>query len=379
MKASRRGVALRQLLDLCDDLQRIRTQLAGGQLARDARSRLRRQERTKRDRLARDLQKYRFHGPLAQLLREFRFDLVHFQLLATLLQRHLRSEDPATEGRALLSSVFENSFDVLAGIDLLREDGVLRASGVVVLQDQEDVAADDLLGARFRISEDALIAFRDEIAGLVVEDRSGARLTYAGNHEYLVDLRILHNLYKHRSERVFHHERWDRVHAGGGHALGRQLTRRIEQFRHRIDARLANTPDATEFPAVRFFREHHLDDDEQIVVVHLLFKELYEGNAYADVADLLRLCSADELSLVRSRRLVDPHGRLRRAEILQIESLVEGRDLTGEASLSDWVVNQLFGAAIADERIDTDARLDWHLYLKNLEDTQSFFRDLEAN
>lgn len=256
MNTSARGAALRDLLALCDDLQSIRTQLAAGPLPKDTRARLRRQERTKRDRLARDLARYRFHGPLAQLLREYRFDLLHFQLLATLLQRHLRSDEPAMEGRELLAAVFDSSFDVLSGMELLREHGVLRASGMIELEDDEALA-EDVLDARFRISEDALIAFRDEIAGLVVEDRGSPHGPYAGNQDLLVDLRVLHNLYKHRSERLFHQERWDRVQARAA-GLGKQLTRRIDAFRARIEQRLANTPDAGEFPALRFFTAHDL-------------------------------------------------------------------------------------------------------------------------
>ena len=60
-------------------------------------------------------------------------------------------------------------------------------------------------------------------------------------------------------------------------------------------------------------------------------------------------------------------------------SMIEGRELTGEVHLADWVVNFLFGANSAEERIRADEQLDWHLYLKKIEDTGSFYRDLEAN
>ena len=59
--------------------------------------------------------------------------------------------------------------------------------------------------------------------------------------------------------------------------------------------------------------------------------------------------------------------------------MLEGRELTGEVYLADWAVNHLFGGFQSEEAIDPDARLDWHLYLKNLDDTGTFFRDLEAN
>ena len=366
------------MLDLCDDLQSIRTRMTDPELRRDARARLRRQVRSKVDQLSKDLGNYRFRGPLAAVFREFRFEPVHFQLIATLLHHHLRAENAGLEGRAILSAVFDNSFDVLQGLSLLHENAPLRASGLVVLADDED-CPNDVLEARFRISEEALQTFQDEIQGLVVEDqRSPGSKVYSSNRAYLQDLRILHNLYKHRSERVFHQDRWDRVHSAGP-TPGSYLTRRIEAFGRQIRTRLEATPEAVRFPAVRFFAEHALVEEEMVVAIHLLFKELYEGNAYADTAELMRLVSPNELALLRNRRLFLPSGTLVKAEIIHIEPMLEGRELTGEVYLADWAVNYLLGGDLTEEAIEADERLDWHLYLKHLDDARSFYRDLEAN
>jgi hypothetical protein len=376
MKSRRRVVALRDLLDLCADLQRIRARLDSEELPRDLRTRLRRQVRTKSSRLAERLSDYRFQGPLGRLLRDYDLDSVHFQLLAALLQRHLRADEPALEGRRLLAAVFEDPVDILAGAALLQEGSALRSSGLIVLDDED--LSEDVLESRFRIAEDALLAFRQEIAGLVVEDRRTRPSAYSGNHEYLLDLRILHNLYRLRSHRLFHVDRWDRVHAAAPRS-GERLQQRIDAFSQRIQRRLDATPESDRFPAVRFVREHGLDEAEVMMVIHLLFRELYEGNPYADAAELVRLVAASELDLVRCRRFVLDSGRLVTLEILENEPALESRPLTGEVHLSDWAVNFLFGANGADDSIDVDDRLDWHLYLKNLPDAQSFFRDLEAN
>lgn len=378
MKSTRRGEALRTLLGMCDDLQRARSKLAEADLGRDARGRLRRRVRAKSQRLERELTNYRFKGPLGYLMREYGLEPVHFQLLATLLQRHLRSDTPSLEGRLILASVFEDSFDLLAGMALLQENSVLRASGLIELDGEQENTV-DVLEARFRISEAALEAFRDEIAGLVVDDRSSAQIGYASNHEFLTDLRMLQNLYKHRSERLFHQERWDRIHAGNA-APGRGLTRRIEAHWRRIEHRIAATPEAMSLPAVRFMHEFRLTEEERVIVVHLLFKELFEGNAYADAAELIRLVSSDEIELVRNRRLLLPTGALIRHEMIRIEAMIEGREMTGEVYLTDWVVNWVIGTATRDGAIGSDDRLDWHLYLEKLGgDSRSFFRDLEKN
>lgn len=378
MKSTRRSHALRKLLDLCDDLHRLRARLAAAALPRETRARLVRQMRSKTERLARDLAAYRFKGPLGRLMREHRLSLVQFQVLATLLQRHLRAEDESSmEGRELLAAVFESSFDVLSGMELLHENGALRRSGLVVVDDSDERAL-ELLESRYRLGHEALTAFREEVLGVVVDDGRGAVEAYASNHEYLLDLRILHNLYLHRSERVFQQERWDRAHPGVV-APGRQLGQRIEAFWNRIERRLALGPDAAQFPGVRFFREHRLGRAETIVVVALLFRELFEGIAWADVAELIRLISGDELELLRNRRHFLEHGRLLRQDIVKVSAELDGRTLTGEAQLSDWAVNQLFGAPMGDGAIDADDRLDWHLYLEKLEDARTFFRDLEGN
>jgi len=370
-------VALRRLLDLCDELHRIRDKMSDPELVREARTRLRRQSKRKSVQLTRDLSAYRFRGPLGQVMREYRFTPADFEALAVLLHRTMRSEDPAMEGRLILASIFETSFEVLAGMNVLHAGGRLRSSGLVQLVDDEEDDASDLLSARFRLSDEALQAFREEIAGVVPEDLQRRKVGgYQNNREFLVDLRILHNLYKGRSERVFHHERWDRLHAGST-VPGRSLTQRIERFWSRIHRRLRDNPEAKEFPAVKALRAWNVSEEETVMIVHLLFKELYEGNAYADAVELIRLVSHDEAELIRNKRLMAPSGNLLARGLLQLESMIEGRELTGEVHLADWAVNALFGHSAAEESIRPDERLEWHLYLKSLEDTAQFFEGLE--
>lgn len=380
MRRATRSSQVERLLNLCDDLQRLSARMRDPELGREQRSRLRSMSRRKIAVLTRDLRAIRQRGPLAQVMKQYRLTPQDFLVLAHLLQRHLRAEDPAVQGRVLLSAVFETSFEVLTGLDLLRDGSPLRASGLVVVDDDEE-HPDDLLEARFRVSEEALNAFRDEAIGFVPEDlrRSGVD-RYSSNREFLIDLRILHNLYKERSERVFHPDRWDRLHSTPL-SPGRGLTRRIETMWRRVRTRLDHSEDRARFPAVRFMVEYMLTEPEMVIVVHLLFKELYEGSAYADAVELVRLVSADEAQLIDNRKLIVPHGALRRGEILNVEPMIEGRDLTSEVHLADWVVVAMFGpAANATGRsIHPDEKLDWHLYLQGLRESEKFFRDLEAN
>jgi hypothetical protein len=379
MNKLKRAAALRRLLELCDDLDRLRTRMEDPALRREARARLRRSSRRKAVMLTKDLAGYRFRGPLGQTLREHRLDATHFRLLAVLLNRHLRTEEPAIEGRLLLGSIFETSFEILSGIDLLHESSPLRTSGLVVLDDEEDPRPGDLLEARFRLSDEAILWFRAEVTG-----QAAAAITrrnqegYASNREYLVDLKLLQNLYRLRSERVFHPDRWGRVHREVTEP-GRWLSQRIRRLGTLIRQRLERSLAAAQFPAVKFKTENGLSDEELVIVVHLLFREIYEGIPHADSVELLRLISTDEADLLRNRRLLLPDGRLRSLEIVSVEPFLNNRELTGEVHLNDWVVNELLGATPGERAIDMDERLNWHLYLKQLEDTERFYRDLGQN
>ncbi len=378
MKRIARAPRVENLLNLCDDLQLITSRMRDPELGRDQRSKLRTQSRHKVARLTRDLRAYRFRGPLAEIMRQYRLSPQHFLVLAQLLHRHLRAEDSAVQGRVLLSAVFDTSFAVLTGLDLLRDESPLRASGLMLVDDDAE-HPDDLLEARFRISEDAVNGFRDEVVGFVPEDlRRSLTDRYHGNRDVLIDLRILHNLYKERSERVFHSDRWDRLH-NTPLSPGRGLTRRIDSMWRRVRKKLDLSAAKATFPAVRFMLDHMLGEPEMIIVVHLLFKELYEGNAYADAAELVRLVSADEAQLIDNRRFMAKSSTLLRSEIVEVEPVLEGRELTGEVHLADWVVNSMFGPAgnVPETSIAADEKLEWYEYLQGLCESDRFFRDLD--
>ncbi len=378
MSSAKRGPELQKLITLCDDLRRIRSRMMDPDLAMDAKSKLRRQSKRKDQQLARSLADYRFRGPLGEVMRAFKLESEHFQVLTVLLHRQMRSEDPAMEARLILATLFQTPFDILANLNLLNANSPLRAAGLIRMEDQEE-SPDDLLEARFRLSERALEAFRGEVAGLVPADLRRARRTaYSHHRQFLIDLRILHNLYRHRSALVFSQDRWDRLHTSAPSPL-RSLDQRIQSFWKKIHKRVERTEGAAEFPAVQFLRKHALSESEMMIVIHLLFQELYDGNAYADVVELLRLVSAGEDQLIRNRSLVHRTAPLLKHEILSVETMLDGRELTGEARLNDWVVNAVFGVAVREEIIQSDERIDWHDYLKDMRGTQGFFEDLEAS
>lgn len=366
------------MLDLCEDLQRLRTRMSDPQLGRDERSRLRRETTRKVHLLSRNLSRYRFRGPIARMIGEQRFTPPEFEVLSVLLQRTMRADEPEIQGRLILGTIFDSASGVLSGMHLLQENARLRSSGLVTVADDQAPGA-DVLETRFRLSEDAIDSLRSEVEparpGTLRPQRRSR--TYARHRELLLDLRILHNLYQARSARVFEGPHWERMQGAGG-LVGRALGRRIERGWARVRGRLSRTPIAGDFPIIRLIRAHGLQDEEVIIVVHLLFRELYEGNAHADTVELMRLVSDSEEDLLRSRRLFAKGSTLVGHEVVAIEPLLEGREMTGEAHLNDWVVNDLLGIEPQEDAIRAEERLDWHLYLRNLEDSAGFFRDLQS-
>jgi hypothetical protein len=370
-KDSRQG-GLRKLLDLADELRALKKKIQDPALKNDAVQRLRRRSREKLRHLASELGAFRFKGTLGVVLKKLEPE--HFLLLATLLRRYLRSVSPYVEGRALLAAVFETSFELLKGLELLQPESVLRREELVLIDQADEGTEDGLLESRFRLADAVVEAFLEEL-GLRSTPRKRTRKGYANHREFLLDLKVLHNLFLTRSQRIFSSDSWWRVRGAAGDRANLALNRRIQATEARIEARISKTPEADEFPLRQFFLEFGLAKEEILVVLHLLFLEFLEGNPYADVVQLIQLISGDEESVLRNRELFLPHGMLRKAGILEVEEMMDGRELTGEAHLADWVLDRMLGTGIRFLPIDADEQLNFHLYLKDLK-SSNFLKDL---
>ena len=77
------------------------------------------------------------------------------------------------------------------------------------------------------------------------------------------------------------------------------------------------------FPAVSLMRKYDRREEGMVCAVHLLFKELDEGNAYADIADLLRLISQTKGELSLNWRVLMGHSRLLKRELVCVEPFLE--------------------------------------------------------
>lgn len=371
---------LQRLLDLCDEIRALRRRMQDGSLQTETLSRLKRRSRERLKRLAEELSTFDFRGSLKDLVADL--DPRHFLILATLLRRHLRASTPYVEGRALLCSVFDSSYELLQGLEYLLPEGLLRANGLMLVEHDEDATGDhDLLECRFRLSDAVVEGFLDELdqgrARRAARTRSRAReqvLPYRDQNEFLVDLRLLHNLYRARAKRIFSPDSWWRLRPANGDRAQRAVERRIAAFEARIEQRLRKSPQGGLFPIQRFVAEFGLNRRELLIVLHLLFLELLEGNPYADVVALLQLVSSNEEELIENKRLFAEQSSLRRCNIVELDQMLEGRELTSECHLVNWVAERLLGEEPKRGPIDADERLNFHLYLKRL-GSSSFLQD----
>jgi len=370
-KDSKQG-GLRKLLDLADELRVLRKKIQDPALKNDAVQRLRRRSREKLRHLASELGTFRFRGSLGLVLKKL--DPEHFLLLAILLRRYLRSVSPYVEGRALLAAVFETSFELLKGLELLQPESVLRKDELILIDQAEEGTEEGLLESRFRLADAVVEAFLEEL-GLRTTPRKRNRKGYSNNREFLLDLKVLHNLFLTRAQRIFSPDSWWRVRGSAGDRANLALNRRIQTAEARIDARLAKTPDADTFPIRQFVLEFGLAKEELLIVLHLLFLEFLEGNPYADVVQLIQLISCDEEAVLRNREIFLSHGTLRKAGILEIDEMMDGRELTGEAHLADWVLDRMLGTGARFLPINADEQLNFHLYLRDLK-SSNFLKDL---
>jgi hypothetical protein len=378
MRSTSQAAQLGRMLDLCEDLQRIRMRIADPETRVEERTRLRQKSERRSGRLTRELASYKSRGPLARLLRAHKLDAREFEVLAVLLQRAVRAEDPDMQGRLILAQVFETSFGVLSGMHLLAEDARLRTSGLVRLSDDHPPGT-NVMDSNFRLSEEAMSALRGEVGATSPRRRRQTKKPeegYGNQRELLLELRILVNHYRRRSEMIFEAGRWDGLFHCTHTTIA--LSRQIDQLWSGIHQRLLITEQSAKLPLVALRREFGLDEGETVILVYMLFRELFAGEAFADVADLLKLISASETDLLRARHYFSKDAPLLRHQLINLEPFVENRELTAEARLNDWVVNRLLEDGAPKSEIAPDERLRWHQYLDGLDDSGGFFRSLES-
>lgn len=312
-------------------------------------------------------------GTLGRLEQEHRFGPQDVMVLLVLLNRRIEPGDSSLTGREILATLFPSTFGILAGASLLAPDAALRTSGAVEAVEEED----DLLETRFGLSDSVFRAVEMDVNPRA----ASARIVrpYRNHFEHLAELARLSSLLLRRSLARFDMDPYG-ARLFDEQESPAQLDRRVRALSRRIRERLASTPDAERFPLVALTTKLDLAEDEQLVLIALLVQECYYGNPGLEAVEVLKMISGTPEQLLRKRSILSPEGRLLKNGLVEIDNPPDEKDVTADLFLPDWVSNLLLGETKdgAPGPIGTDTRIEFHQYLKDLTDSDRFFRDLQG-
>jgi len=274
-------------------------------------------------------------------------------------------------GMELVRRIADGAADRLAGLGLLGADGRLVARGFLAPEVISDHPA-EAERTIFRLG-DRVFRLACEVFGLERPPRPPAEpVAFRNNAELLAELRRLSIHYRRRAARIFHMDPW----TGTGleaHESARALVDQAREARAFFARRLEATPVSDAFAVLRLREEQGLDVDALVILATILFHELIEGVGSVDAVDLVKLVSESGTDLLRRRTMLRP---LVRKELLRMEGVLAGKDLTADVSLPNDVIQRMLGE---DAAIAQDEQIDFHSYLQRLESSEAFFRDLDGD
>jgi hypothetical protein len=366
---------LERLLDLGDRLNRLQRAIDDEMSGRRPEGSIRERMRKAVEQLTEDgALDAPLPGALGRLERRRRFSREEVLVLLLLLSRRIQWGEEGLSGREILEVVFDSSYGILDGAELLEEGAPLRTSGAI--SPVEGGEAADVLDQWFILSDRLHRSVRREARRGPA--RRGTRRepvrAYRDHREHLMDLARLTSLYQRRAVRLFGPppEGEDRPFESA-----ERLGERVREAEDRIHRRLEATEASAGFPLLRHARQNALNNDEIAAVAILLFQEVYTGSSYLPVVDLVKALSATEEELIEKRALFRKESSLVRSGLVVVEEEPLEREFSAEAYLPPGIVDDLL-ASTGKAGITSEARKDFASYLAQLKDSDQFFRDLGA-
>lgn len=313
-------------------------------------------------------------GALGRLERRRRLSREEVLALLLLLSRRIQWGEEGLSGREILEVVFDSSYGILDGAELLEEGALLRSCGAV--SPVEGGEAADVLDQWFILSDRLYGAVRREARRGPAKrgTRREPVRAYRDHREHLMDLARLTSLYQRRAMRLFGPppEGEDRPYESV-----ERLAERVREAEERIHRRLEATEASAGFPILRHARQNGLANDEIAAVAILLFQEVYTGSSYLPVVDLVKALSATEEELIEKRALFRKDAPLVSSGLVVVEEEPLEREFSAEAYLPPGIVDDLL-ASSGKAGITSEARKDFASYLARLKDSDQFFRDMGA-
>jgi len=365
--------ALKRMLDLCQRVAQTSESLATGVPPTQAR-RLRDQRREYVKTLlgaCADPESAALPALFREVGRRAALDERELVLLLFLVERRISNSDPELEGRELLQLLSGSSFDLLKHGEVLHAEGRLVVSGLVHAYLPHPEAT---LEGLFRVSERFFRRFMRQFHGRKPQKtNTSPPQSYATVIDHLVDLRHLVSLFQHRAAGLFPESLWIDVHPDS-EDRPQDLSETITQARHAIRSRERQSEHA--LPFVAFREEFGLDPDEEIVVLTLLFRELFSSAAVVESAELVRLVSASEEEVFKKRSLLTPGSRLLEAGLVLPEADYDEKPLLTGVFLAEWIIERLLHGIDLAAGIRQDERNRFHDFLEGLDSSEDFYRNL---
>jgi len=364
LSARQAGTTWKSILGLCDEAEELRVRSRDASEAGSVRSEM-------RGLLVKELRT----GSLAEISGERRLTLDEAEVVALLLRRYVDPKSPWLTGREVIDRIADDTFSKLRSIGLLGPDGTLRQTGLVsVERPQRGI---DPLDARFRLSDAAASLFFDAPQRSTEKKPPRKPQPYLSNREYVLELRALAEYCRRRAHALFGPPDAD------GYRPSRrerkQIERKLRIIARRVERDLAVTEERERFPMIQFQREMALTAEETLVIVDLLFAHLFEGEPSLEVVELLQMVSRDEEDLLRRRRMFAPESSLVRKGLVVLVDPEEERDPHPRVALAPGVADRILGDDRAGRAIAPDEKIDFHLYLKNLDSSTRFYQDLAGS
>jgi Winged helix domain, variant len=375
MASAPEQTSLERVLDVADRLGRLRQSLSERAMSdRRAGRSVRAESRRVVRGVSTDLDQGIVPGTLGRLHECHHFDDEQITIVLLLLQRRIHEARRSLTGREILSFLHESSFDRLRGLRHLAPDGLLRNVGILEIDPMS--SGGDLLDAEIRLCETVFRAIEHDVTPEIRSRKdkdTGEPRVYADHREYLLDMARLSRLYQRRAGRVFESEEPDET-------LSRSAVKHFEaeilNLRNLIEARLSITPGSNGYPLERLRHKHRLDDAELLILVTLLFQEIYAGTSHIEAIELVKMISGSDLELMSRRLLLARDGRLVRMGLVALTEDEGDHQVGGEAYLPAALIRLFLTGPAPTGPIDADLRLDWHEYLDGLDGSDEFFRKL---
>ncbi|MEQ8763549.1 MAG: hypothetical protein RL885_06460 [Planctomycetota bacterium] len=314
-------------------------------------------------------------GSLASLRRDHGLSDHEVWVMLLLLHERLHSHE-GTSGRRLLNALFDSSFEVLEGTALLLREGRLRQHGLVRPL-RSNRQGKNALDRRFVLSDRVHRALLEDLdIQAPTESRPAAVEPYRSHFELLLDYRRLVQICSSRGRCVF--ETNSKEYRQRRRIGVEAWSQRVSKLEHRMSERMRLTENAaTTFPILKLQQQFHLSPDELLVVAHLLFQELFEGNSFVEAVDVIKMTCRNESEMFLKQRLISERGTLLRAELVLLDDMVNDKQMTAEVCLNNWVVERLLAPETKEGSFSADARLDFHLFLERLDSSEEFYEELE--